>query len=50
MKEAEAAFADDDYDRAEHLARVVAAMVRREAPIFVANPTKWIEKWDEGAE
>ena len=50
MKEAEAAFADDDYDRAEHLARLVAAMVRREAPIFVANPTKWIEKWDEGAE
>jgi hypothetical protein len=45
MKEAEAAFADADYDRAEHLARVVAALVKREAPIFAADPKRWIEKW-----
>jgi hypothetical protein len=47
MKEAEAAFCDEDYDRAEHLAKVVAAMVRREAPIFAANPERWIERWQE---
>lgn len=47
MKEAEAAFADDDYDRAEHLAKVVACLVRREAPRFAANPKRWIEAWRE---
>jgi hypothetical protein len=43
MKEAEAAFVDDDYDRAEHLAQVVAYLVRREAPKFAADPKMWIE-------
>ncbi len=43
MKEAERAFSDDDYDRAEHLAKVVACMVRREAPKFAADPKRWIE-------
>jgi hypothetical protein len=44
MKEAERAFSADDYDQAEHLARVVAYLVRREAPKFTANPKAWIEK------
>jgi hypothetical protein len=44
MKEAEAAFAADDYDLAEHLAKVVACMVRREAPKFAANPKARIER------
>jgi hypothetical protein len=44
MKEAKAAFADDDYDRAEHLAKVVAYLVKREAPKFAADPRKWIER------
>lgn len=43
MKAAERAFSDDDYDRAEHLAKVVAFLVRREAPKFAANPRAWIE-------
>jgi hypothetical protein len=43
MKEAEAAFSDDDYDRAEHLAKVVACLVKREAPKFAANPRALIE-------
>jgi hypothetical protein len=47
MRKAERAFSDDDYDRAEHLAKVVAVLVKREAPIFAANPTRWIEKWQE---
>ena len=47
MKEAEAAFSVDDYDRAGHLVKVVAAMVRRETPIFAANPSRWIERWHE---
>ena len=43
MKAAEQAFSDTDYDRAEHLAKVVAYLVRREAPKFTANPKAWIE-------
>jgi hypothetical protein len=43
MKECEAAFSVDDYDRAEHLAKVVAYLVKREAPKFAANPAAWIE-------
>jgi hypothetical protein len=45
MKEAEKAFAEDDFDRAEYLAKVTAKMVQREAPKFAANPAKWIERW-----
>jgi hypothetical protein len=44
MKEAERAFADDDFDCAEHLARIVAYLVRRETPKFTANQKAWIEK------
>jgi hypothetical protein len=47
MKEAERAFSDDDYDRAEHLAKVVAYLVKREAPKFAANPKAWIETRQE---
>jgi hypothetical protein len=43
MREAEAAFSLDDYDRAEHLAKVVAFLVKREAPRFAADPKAWIE-------
>ena len=44
MDEAKAAWCADDYHRAAHLALVVTAMVRREAPIFRANPAGWIAK------
>jgi hypothetical protein len=57
MREAERAFADGleaehisaqvaqaHHDRAEHLARIVAYLVRREAPKFAANPRAWIER------
>jgi hypothetical protein len=43
MKEAERAFSAEDYDRAEHLAKVVAYLVKRETPKFAANPKAWIE-------
>ncbi|MGO9328289.1 MAG: hypothetical protein ACLQJ0_09235 [Steroidobacteraceae bacterium] len=43
MKETERAFAFDDCDRAEHLARVVLYLVQREAPKFLANPAAWIQ-------
>jgi hypothetical protein len=42
IKQAEHAFADDDYDRAEHLAKVVLCMVRRDAPKFQADPKAWV--------
>jgi hypothetical protein len=45
MKEARAAFDAEDYDRAERLAKVVACMVRREAPKFAANPRARIERF-----
>jgi hypothetical protein len=47
MTEAERAFADEDYDRAEHLAKVIACMVRRETPKFTANPKARIERLQE---
>ena len=34
-------------DRAEHLAKLVEVMIRREAPIFAADPQKWIKEWNE---
>jgi multidrug resistance efflux pump len=37
-KEAECAFAEKDYARAEHLAEVVLCMARRDAARFQANP------------
>jgi hypothetical protein len=42
MKQAEHAFANDDYDRAEHLAEVVLCMMRRDTAKFQANPEAWI--------
>jgi len=47
MLECEAAFSYAEYDRAEHLAKVTAALIRREAPLFKANPKACIEKWRE---
>jgi hypothetical protein len=47
MRRAEKAFSDGDYDRAEHQAKVVAYLVKREAPIFAADPERWIAKWYE---
>lgn len=43
MKEAERAFADGQYDRSERLAKVVALMIKREAPKFAADPMKYVE-------
>jgi hypothetical protein len=42
MKEAERAFAEDDYDRAEHLADVVIAMFRRDTVKYQADPQAWM--------
>lgn len=42
VRECEAAFAADDYDRAEHLAKVVGAMVARIGPQFAADPQTYI--------
>ena len=42
MRECEAAFSDDDYDHAEHLAKVVKAMVARVGPQFAADPQMYI--------
>jgi hypothetical protein len=47
MQEAEKAFAEDDFDRAEHLADVVQHMMRRDIPKFRANPKAWIAKMRE---
>jgi hypothetical protein len=47
MKEAEKAFAADDYDRAEHLAEVVLSMMRRDTVKFQRNPKAWIAKMRE---
>ncbi len=44
MNELEAAFVDDEFDRAEHLAAVVMRMVRRDLPKFQANPKAWLAK------
>jgi hypothetical protein len=44
LDEDQPAAAAAHYDRAEHLAKVVSYLVRREAPKFAANPKAWIEK------
>lgn len=41
--DAESAFSDDDFDKAEHLTKVIACMIKREAPKFAADPKQWIE-------
>lgn len=41
--ETERAFSDDDFDRAEHLVRVLTFMIEREAPKFAADPRRYIE-------
>jgi hypothetical protein len=47
MRECEAAFSDDDFDRAEHLANVTAFLIAREAPKFATDPEKWIKRVQE---
>ena len=47
MQEAESAFARDDYDRAEHLAEVVLAMLRRDTEKFNANPKAWVARMQQ---
>jgi hypothetical protein len=47
MCEAEAAYAADDYDRCEHLVKVVRLMAGREIPRFKADPKRWIETREE---
>jgi hypothetical protein len=47
MCEAEAALVAGDYDRCEHLMKVVRLMVRREIPRFKADPKRWIETREE---
>jgi hypothetical protein len=44
MREAEAAFAADDYDRAEYLSDVVMAMMRRDLIKFNADRKGWIAR------
>jgi hypothetical protein len=46
MQECERAYAmDEDYGRAEHLVKVIAFLVWREAPQFAADPQKWVDSW-----
>lgn len=45
MKEAECALSHNDYDRAEHLAAVVVAMMRRDTVKYQANPQAWRAKY-----
>jgi hypothetical protein len=45
MRECERAFSADDYARAEHLVKIIAYLVRRETPLFAANPARWIDRW-----
>jgi hypothetical protein len=47
MVEAERAFADEHYDQAEHLTKVLTLMIKREAPKFAANPKQWIAQREE---
>jgi hypothetical protein len=47
MKEAEAAFSADDFDRASHLVQVVKFLVARETPKFKDNPQRWADTWRE---
>jgi hypothetical protein len=44
MREVERVFSDDDYDRAEHLTKVLACMIQRDAAKFAADPEKWIAR------
>jgi hypothetical protein len=45
--EAEEAFHQEDYAQAEHLTKVVAYLIKREAPKFKANPRGCIERYSE---
>jgi hypothetical protein len=46
MRECERAYAmDNDYDRAEHLVKIIAYLIGREAPRFMDNPRRWIDAW-----
>jgi hypothetical protein len=47
MRETEAAFFHEEFDRAEHLAKVTKALIPREAPKFKADPKGCIERWRE---
>lgn len=47
MREAEQAFAGEDYDRAEHLAAVVIAMMRRDTSQYQADPKAWMARMRE---
>jgi hypothetical protein len=47
MREAEAAFAGEDFARAEHLAAVVLCMMRRDTVKFNANRAAWIARMRE---
>jgi hypothetical protein len=42
FSEAEFAFSEGDYDRAERLTKVIACMIKRDGPRFAADPKKWI--------
>ena len=44
MRECEAAFSAPDYDRAEHIAKVIGVMVARAAPRFAADPKQYIQR------
>ena len=47
MLEAERAWGDEQYDRTEHLTEVVELIGKRELPIFLADPKKWVETREE---
>jgi hypothetical protein len=47
IEEAETAFDRQDYDKAEHLAKVATFMAHREIARFKADPKKWIERRQE---
>ena len=42
MREAEQAFANDEYDQAEHLSDVVLVMMHRDISQYRADPKAWI--------
>jgi hypothetical protein len=44
MQEAERTFAEDDCDRAEHLAAVVICMMKRDTAKFTADPKAWMAR------
>jgi hypothetical protein len=47
MRETEAAFAADEYERAARLARITSYLIKRESPLMASNPQRWIEKIKE---